>query len=286
VVAREALGRGLGALLEGVNVAGDTELINLPVAQIRPNPQQPRQYFDPQRLQELAHSIEQQGVIQPIVVRRRADGFELMAGERRLRAAQMAGFERIPALVKKADDREALEVALLENLQREDLNPMEEARAYQRLQSVFQLRQEEVAQRVGKDRSSVANMLRLLKLPPALQADIEAGRLSMGHARALLALTSAAEQQRLRDQVIVEGLSVRDTEARVRVHKRRATAPLSKSSQLVAVEQTLHQYLGARVAIKPGRRRGKIEITYQGEEDLQRLLTLLQGASGLPLDPV
>lgn len=276
-MAREALGRGLGALLEGVDVAGDTELVNLPVAQIQPNPQQPRQHFDPERLQELAHSIRQQGVIQPIVVRRRPDGFELMAGERRLRAAQMAGFERIPALVKKATDQEALEVALLENLQREDLNPMEEARAYQRLQTVFQLRQEEVAQRVGKDRSSVANVLRLLKLSPSLQADIEAGRLSMGHARALLALPSAEAQQLLRDQVIAEGLSVRDTEARVRVQKSRTTAAPAKSAHMLAAEQALHQRLGARVAIKPGRRRGKIEITYQGEEDLQRLLGLLQG---------
>jgi len=274
-VAREALGRGLGALLEGVDVAGDTELINLPVAQIRPNPQQPRQHFDPERLQELAHSIRQQGVIQPIVVRRRPDGFELMAGERRLRAAQMAGFERIPALVKKATDQEALEVALLENLQREDLNPMEEARAYQRLQTVFQLRQEEVAQRVGKDRSSVANVLRLLKLSSSLQADIEAGRLSMGHARALLALPSAEAQQHLRDQVVAEGLSVRDTEARVRAQKSRTTAAPAKPAQVLAAEQALHQHLGARVAIKPGRRRGKIEITYQGEEDLQRLLGLL-----------
>jgi ParB family chromosome partitioning protein len=261
----------LGALLEGVDVAGDTELINLPVAQIRPNPQQPRQHFDPERLQELAHSIRQQGVIQPIVVRRHPDGFELMAGERRLRAAQMAGFERIPALVKKATDQEALEVALLENLQREDLNPMEEARAYQRLQTVFQLRQEEVAQRVGKDRSSIANVLRLLKLSPSLQADIEAGRLSMGHARALLALPSAEAQQYLRDQVLAEGLSVRDTEARVRTQKSRATATPAKPAHVLAAEQVLYQHLGARVSIRPGRRRGKIEITYQGEEDLQRL---------------
>jgi ParB family chromosome partitioning protein len=271
----------LGALLEGVDVAGDTELINLPVARVRPNPQQPRQHFDPERLQELAHSIRQQGVIQPIVVRRRPDGFELMAGERRLRAAQMAGFERIPALVKKANDQEALEVALLENLQREDLNPMEEARAYQRLQAVFHLRQEEVAQRVGKDRSSVANVLRLLKLSPALQADIEAGRLSMGHARALLALPSAEAQQRLRDQVVAEGLSVRDTEARARLQKSRTPAARAKPAHVLAAEQALHRHLGTRVAIKPGRRRGKIEIIYQGEEDLQRLLSLLH-LSALP----
>ncbi len=276
-MAREVLGKGLGALLEGANVAGDAELMNLPVAQVRPNPHQPRQNFDPQRLQELANSIRQQGVIQPIVVRRCHEAFELIAGERRLRAAQIAEFEMIPALVKKIDDQAALEVALLENLQREDLNPIEEAHAYHRLQTTFHLRQEEVAQRVGKDRSSVANILRLLKLPLSLQADIEAGRLSMGHARALLALESEAEQQRLRDQVLAEGLSVRDTEAQVRTRKRRALTATSKPAHFLALEETLHRRFGTRVAIKPGRKRGKIEITAQGEEELQRRLNLLQG---------
>ena len=273
---RQALGRGLGALLEGADVTAESELNTLPVAQIRPNPYQPRQHFDPERLRELADSIQQQGVVQPIVVRRCDAGFELIAGERRLRAAQMAGYDLIPALVKKASDQEALEVALLENLQREDLNPMEEARAYQRLQTTFNLRQEQVAKRVGKDRSSVANLLRLLKLPSTLQADIESGRLSMGHARALLSLETEVEQRQLRDRVLAEGLSVRETEAQVRVRKRNAAAKPDKSAHLLAMEETLHLRFGARVAIKPGRKRGKIEITYQGEEDLQRLLGLLQ----------
>lgn len=276
-MAREALGRGLAALLEGAEATAESELTDLPVLQIRPNPFQPRQHFDQERLRELADSIRQQGVIQPILVRRSAEGFELLAGERRLRAAQIAGYTTIPALVKSANDQEALEVALLENLQREDLNPVEEARAYQRLQAEFQLTQDEVAQRVGRDRSSVTNMLRLLKLPPSLQADIEAGRLSMGHARALLALDSEEAQQRLRDQILAEGLSVRETENQVRVEKRRRVARPSKPAHLEAVEAALHQRFGAQVAIKPGRKRGKIEITYQGEEDLQRLLSLLNG---------
>jgi ParB family chromosome partitioning protein len=270
------LGRGLGALLEGVNVTAEAELTTLPVAQIRPNPYQPRQHFDPERLQELADSIRQQGVIQPIVVRRDAVGFELIAGERRLRAAQMAGFEMIPALVKRADERDSLEVALLENLQREDLNPIEEARAYLRLQTILQLRQEEVAKRVGKDRSSVSNALRLLKLPQMLQDDIEAGRLRMGHARALLALVSEDTQQQVCDRIVAEALSVRETEALIRAQKRRPAAKPAKPAHLQVIEQTLHQRFGARVAIKPGRKRGKIEISYQGEEDLQRLLSLLQ----------
>jgi ParB family chromosome partitioning protein len=271
------LGRGLAALLEGADATAESELTQLPVLQIRPNPFQPRQHFDPERLGELADSIRQQGVIQPILVRRGAEGFELLAGERRLRAAQMAGYDTIPALVKSANDQEALEVALLENLQREDLNPVEEARAYQRLQAEFQLTQDEVAQRVGRDRSSVTNMLRLLKLPASLLTDIEAGRLSMGHARALLALDSEEAQRRLRDQILADGLSVRETENQVRAEKRQRVTKPSKPAHLEAVEAALHQRFGAQVAIKPGRKRGKIEITYQGEDDLQRLLSLLNG---------
>jgi ParB family chromosome partitioning protein len=281
---REALGRGLEALFEGTNVAGDAELLRLPVAQIQPNPYQPRQHFDAQRLQELADSIRQQGLVQPIVVRRHAEAFQLVAGERRLRAAQIAGYETVPALIKKVSDQETLEFALLENLQREDLNPMEEARAYQRLQSEFHLRQRDVAQRVGKDRSTVANMLRLLQLPAALQEDIEAGRLTMGHARALLALTSAADQQRLRDLIMAQGLSVRATEARVRAWTQPPAEKRPKAVHLLAVEDSLGRQFGTRVAIKPGRKQGKIEIVYRGEADLQRLLSLLQGP--VELSPV
>src|SRR5919201_5953176 len=208
---REALGRGLRALLEGTDTVGDAELLHLPVSQVHPNPYQPRQHFDPERLQELANSLKAQGLLQPIVVRRHPDGFELIAGERRWRAAQLAGFETIPALVKPASDEEVLGLALLENLQREDLNPLAEARAYQRLQTEFHLRQEDVARYVGKDRSSIANALRLLKLPQVLQDDLEAGRLSMGHARALLALESEEAQLRLREQILAAGLSLRGT---------------------------------------------------------------------------
>ena len=274
---REALGRGLRALLEGTDVAAsDAELLHVSVTQVRANPYQPRQNFDPQRLQELADSIKAQGIVQPIVVRRCEDGFELIAGERRLRASQLAGCETIPALVKKASDREMLELALLENLQREDLNPLEEARAYQRLLHEFQLRQEDVAQCVGKDRSSIANALRLLKLPQEFQDDIEAGRLTMGHARALLALDSAQAQRQLRDQILVEGLSVRDTETRARAQKTSVPHPQDKLPHVLAAEQALRQRLGTRVAIKPGLRSGRIEIAYSGEEELQRLLSLLR----------
>jgi len=279
-MAREALGRGLRALLEGTDAVGDAELLHLPVSQVHPNPYQPRHHFDPERLQELANSLQAQGLLQPIVVRRRSDGFELIAGERRWRAAQMAGLETLPALVKSASDEEVLGLALLENLQREDLNPLEEARAYHRLQSEFHLRQEDVARYVGKDRSSIANALRLLKLPQVLQEDLEAGRLSMGHARALLALPSEEEQLHLRETILAAGLSVRETEAQVRTQKRRTPDGRAKPSHFGVIEAALQQHFGARVAIRPGRKHGKIEITYTGEDDLRRLLTLLQQGSG------
>lgn len=280
-MAREALGRGLRALLEGTDAAGDAELLQLAVTQIRPNPYQPRQHFDAERLRELASSLQAQGLLQPVVVRRRPDGFELIAGERRWRAAQMAGLETIPALVKTASDEDVLGLALLENLQREDLNPLEEARAYQRLQSEFHLRQEDVARYVGKDRSSIANALRLLKLPQVLQEDLEAGRLTMGHARALLALESEAEQLRLRDAILAGGLSVRETETQVRTRKRLTPDGRSKPAHFTAIEATLQQRFGTRVAIRPGRKHGKIEITYTGEDDLRRLLALLQHSDEL-----
>src|SRR5262245_22527373 len=275
-MAREALGRGLRALLEGTEAVGEAELLQLPVSQVRPNPYQPRQHFDTERLQELASSVKAQGLLQPIVVRRQHSGFELIAGERRWRAAQMAGLETIPVLVRRASDEEVLGLALLENLQREDLNPLDEARAYQRLQTEFHLRQEDVAQYVGKDRSSIANALRLLKLPQVLQEDLEAGRLTMGHARALLALESEEAQLRLRDQILAAGLSVRETEAQVRTQKHTTPDGRSKPAHFVVIEASLQRHFGTRVAIRPGRKYGKIEITYTGEDDLHRLLGLLQ----------
>src|SRR6266568_2673890 len=275
-MAREVLGRGLRALLEGTEAVGEAELLQLPVSHVHPNPYQPRQHFDTERLQELASSLKAQGLLQPIVVRRQRHGFELIAGERRWRAAQMAGLETLPALVKPASDEEVLGLALLENLQREDLNPLDEARAYQRLQTEFHLRQEDVAQYVGKDRSSIANALRLLKLPQVLQEDLETGRLTMGHARALLALESEEEQLRLRDQILAAGLSVRETEAHIRTLKRSAPDGRAKPSHFVVIEAALQQHFGTRVAIRPGRKHGKIEITYTGEHELRRLLTLLQ----------
>jgi len=277
-MAREALGRGLRALLEGTEAVGEAELLQLPVSQVRPNPYQPRQHFDTERLQELASSLQTQGLLQPIVVRRQLDGFELIAGERRWRAAHLAGLETIPALVRRASDEEVLALALLENLQREDLNPLEEARAYQRLQTEFHLRQEDVAQSVGKDRSSIANTLRLLKLPQMLQEDLEAGRLTMGHARALLALESETEQLRLRDQILATGLSVRETEAMVRHEITPAVPPPPKrvDPNTRAAEDRLKVVLGTtHLRILRKGQGGRIEIDFANEDELQRLYEVL-----------
>jgi len=216
---KHGLGRGLGALLSpsesaplaAAAMAGGG-IQDIPVEAIAPNPQQPRKAFEINALSDLAASLRRSGVIQPVVVRRAGQGYQLIVGERRWRAAKLAGLEKIPAVVREATDAESLELALIENLLREDLNPIEEAEAYQKLLAQFAWTQEELAERVGKDRSSIANCLRLLKLPESIQADLRAGRLTMGHARALLSLASAADQLRLREEILAHSWSVRATE--------------------------------------------------------------------------
>ena len=210
---RRALGRGLGALIpaaEAVEEPADNTVV--PLSAIQPNPLQPRQVFPDDGIEELAESIRQKGILQPLLVRRANGGFQLIAGERRLRAAQRLGLQEVPVTVRDADDGELLEMALIENIQRENLNPLEEARAYRRLSDDFHLTQEEIAVRVGKDRSTVANTLRLLQLPGDIQRDIERGVLSAGHARALVSVGSEAEKLQLAREVVSRRLSVRQTE--------------------------------------------------------------------------
>src|SRR5438034_4742116 len=205
---KRGLGRGLGALLS--STPGEAEsLIEVTLGQIEPNPHQPRKSFESSSLDELTESIRSSGVIQPVIVRRVGPGYQLIAGERRWRAARQAGLERIPAIVREATDAESLELALVENLLREDLNPMEEAEAYRSLLAQFGWTQEQLAQRIGRDRTSIANALRLLRLPDEIQADLRGGRLTMGHARALLALTTTAEPPKLRDEILAHDRSVR-----------------------------------------------------------------------------
>jgi ParB family chromosome partitioning protein len=278
------LGRGLGALLSSTPSESDV-LIEVRIDQVGPNPNQPRKSFEAGGLEELAASIRTSGVIQPIIVRRIGTGYQLIAGERRWRAARQAGLDRVPAIVREASDAESLELALVENLLREDLNPMEEAEAYRQLLQQFGWTQEQLGQRIGRDRTSVANVLRLLRLPEEIQADLRGGRLTMGHARALLALSSAADQLKLRDDILAHDWSVRATEDSVRAVERSATTPRTPRRrrghppELAALEQTLQRALMTRVTIIGTARRGKIEIAFANAEELERLAEMLSQQS-------
>ena len=260
---------------------GGKGLAEIPVVDVLPNKYQPRKEFDSAALDELAASIKEKGVLQPVVVRRAgADKYELIAGERRLRAAKKAGVATIPAVIKDVSDLESLEMALIENIQRRDLNPIEEAQSYASLVNEFGLTQEDLARRVGRERSTVANTLRLLKLPDAIQKDLASGVLSMGHARALLALSDGGSQMQVRAEVIGKALSVRATEALVarwRPKKKstaRAEAPKVDVEMKRATED-LKRRLGAKVQFKGTAKRGRIEIQYGSLDELNRILRVI-----------
>jgi ParB family chromosome partitioning protein len=278
---RHGLGRGLSALLTptvSAPLTGSSAILEIPVAAISPNPLQPRKRFGDEALAELSASMKRSGVLQPVVVRRSGSGYQLIVGERRWRAARMAGLERIPALVRETADAEGLELALVENLLREDLNPIEEAEAYQRLLAEFGWTQEELAAKVGKDRSSVANGLRLLRLPAPIQDDLRAGRLAMGHARALLSLASEAEQLRLRDEILAHSWSVRTTEEGVQTRRVTVSRRVPRRSpDITALEDRLREALATRVRVVGNERRGRIEIVYTSSDELDRLTETLTG---------
>ena len=247
---------------------------------------QPRTDFDPEQLRELADSIKQRGVIQPLLVRPfvATDGtrrYELIAGERRWRAAREAGLTKIPAIVREANDQEALEIALIENLQREDLNAVEEARAYEQLSTQFKLTQEQIAEKVGRSRAAVANSMRLLGLPGEVQSWIADNRLSVGHAKAILGLANPAEQRLVAERVLKRNLTVRETEQLVEQLKgeakvrARTLGGVPKSTHVLAVEERLQQKLGTHVTVHHGKKKGRIEIEYYGNDDLARLLGIL-----------
>ncbi len=266
------LGRGLSALIPQRQPGpGPTEI---PVDRIRANPWQPRRAIEEEALNSLASSIAEHGVIQPILVTETFDGYQLVAGERRLRAARLAGLERIPAVVRQLADREQLELALVENVQRADLGPLEEASAYRQLLDEFGLTQEQIATRVGRARSTIANTLRLLELDSSVQDALADGRLTEGHARALIGLAPEL-QARLLDSIVAQALSVRQTEELVRRLREPKPAPLDRSRaadpDLERVEEDLRRSLGTKVSLARTRRGGRIVIEYYGDEELERL---------------
>jgi ParB family chromosome partitioning protein len=272
---RPALGRGLSALIPDAPAASHTpaRAQEVDTDLLKPNPFQPRTSMDDTRIDELARSIRANGIIQPIVVRKAGTGYEIIAGERRWRASQRAGLLKVPIVVRDTPDEQLLAAALIENIQREDLNPMEEAAAYRRLSDELHLTQEQIAEAVGKDRSSIANIVRLLKLPLEMRENVAAGSLSMGHARALLALPDEATQLRVGRDVVARQLSVRETEVLVKKTVE-PTAPSEESKKDVhtrAAEDKLRFALGTRVRIVRKRKGGKIEIDFGSEDELQRL---------------
>ena len=272
------LGRGLGALL-GDDVMKTESSLYLPISQVESHSGQPRKYFDEESLAELADSIREHGIIQPLTVRKLASGYyQIIAGERRWRAARIAGLSEVPAIVIEADDRKAAELAMIENLQREDLNPMEEAAGFHSLMENYHMTQEEAAQRVGKSRSAVANALRLLNLTEPVRAMVEDGRLSAGHARALLVL-SPALQEKTAETVVNTGLSVRQTEALVKKLQAEPKEKPAKDPNTVdyaaEAQKELAAKLGRGVKIVSGRKKGRIELEYYGMDDLNDLLEAL-----------
>ena len=278
---RPALGRGLGALIPGGSPAERKGVMNLGIEEIRPDRSQPRRHFDEADIEELAESIRSKGVLLPLIVRRDSDGYVLVAGERRWRAAQKAGLRELPVMVREVTGKEAFEIALIENIQREDLNPIEEAGAYKRLIEEHGLTQEELAARVGKDRSTVANALRLLRLPEAIQRAVVSGELSMGHARALLAIHDEGDLRKAAEKVIAEALSVRAVESLVQRLKSKRQPQRNRDghggAQLRHLVEKLQRKLSVKVQLKDKGGSGTLEIRYTSLSELDRVLAAILG---------
>jgi ParB family chromosome partitioning protein len=275
---RIALGRGLDALIPE-SVEGET-VREIRISEIKSGVYQPRRYFDPEKQKELVNSIKEKGIVQPIIVRPHKDGYELVAGERRLLAAREAGLERIPAIVREMSGEDALQIGLIENIQRQDLNPIEEAEAFYRLIKEFNMKQDELAKKVGKERSSVANSLRLLKLSRKIQEEVIKGTLSMGHARALLSLDNEQDQLEVCEKIVKKGLSVRETERLIKRMKENVSRETLEKQKETVVDVTLNvfeeklmQTLGTKVRIVQNKKgKGKIEIEFYSSDDLNRII--------------
>jgi len=285
-MAKRVLGRGLNALIPEKSSPGQSQILeskvrqavaNISIDRIKANKYQPREGFSQEALKELAASIKEKGFIQPILVRTRQGDYELVAGERRFRAAQMLNLKEVPVIIKDVSDLDSLELSIIENVQREDLNPIDQAKAYKRLLDEFNMTQEGVSDTIGKDRTTVANILRLLKLPKKIQEYVSRGTISMGHARAILGLNAESQQMRLCTKVIKNELSVRDTE---RYAKKISTPSKKKSIEkdpnLISIEEQLRDLFGTKVRILKGKRGGRLEIEFYSDSDLERILTLLK----------
>jgi ParB family chromosome partitioning protein len=277
---RKALGKGLSALIPEAHQLEDRDehFFLCPVDAIEPNPNQPRRDFGETELNEMAESVREKGVITPLVVTRTETGYQIIAGERRWRAAQKAGLDRVPVVVREATATESLELAIIENIHRKDLNPIEEALAYQRLLEEIGTTQETLGKRLGKDRSTIANLLRLLTLPPLIQKDVIDGRLSMGHARVIAGLKGGSEQMALRDLAIRKGLSVRQLEVLAQRSGPRVRSRSKENERALYMRdlgEDLKRRLGTKVELKAQGRRGRIIIHYYSDEELERLLELL-----------
>ncbi len=283
---KTGLGKGLDALFPEIELSPQSPVNNFfecDVDQIAPNPFQPRRQFPEAEMTELVDSIKTQGVLQPLLVRQSGGKYELIAGERRLRAAKLAGLFKVPVMVKEIKDVELLELSIIENIQRQDLNPIEEAEAYQQLLTEFKLTQEQVAKRVGKSRPAIANFLRLNQLPQEIKASLKDGVLTTGHARAILALSSAALQRKVGKLVADKGLSVRETERLVqRLNSEAAAKKVTATTQddiyFKSVSEELSRYFGTRVLIKRKGQQGKLEIEFYSDDDLDRVLGLLKSS--------
>lgn len=278
---RKALGKGISALIPEREIERQEKIGYVQTDQIKPNPFQPRENFDPQSLEELTRSIKEKGVIQPILVRRKGDYYELIAGERRLRAATMLNIKEIPVILKDVDDCDSLELSLIENIQRQDLNPIEEARAYQYLIDKFQITQERVSEVLGKSRVSVTNILRLLKLPQEIQVDIRNGRISFAHGRALLEIEDSNQQRRLAQDVIANSLSVKELETLIKTHRprgmKRRVGQSAREPYIAALEEELQHLFATKVRISKRKKRGHVRIEFYSPQDLERIVTICKG---------
>lgn len=280
MIARQALGKGLGALIPEKSLAEfeGKKMFNVcGIEEIQPNPFQPRKVFSDEQLQGLINSIKEKGILQPLLVRRKGNGYELIAGERRWRAAQKAGMKEVPVVIKDVPEEEILELSLIENIQRENLNPIEEAEAFKRLMDQFHLTQEEISRRVAKDRTTITNAIRLLKLPQDIKQSLANGAISMGHARAFLSLDGPEKQRLALKKVLADGLSVRQTENLVK--RLRVKTPHSlpqKNQEWNPLVEELQRALGTKVKIVGKGKRGRIEIEFYSRDELDRLIDLLR----------